>query len=69
MSYDSFLMFVWQQKGYNGSQLWDTAFALQAYHWTGLADEFKDTIIKGTVSSRSSAFLQYLSIRFFSIIC
>ena len=42
----SIFIYVCMQ-GYNGSQLWDTAFALQAYHHTGIASEFKETVIKG----------------------
>jgi squalene/oxidosqualene cyclase-like protein len=34
-------------QGYNGSQLWDTAFALQAYVESGLAPYFASTLKKG----------------------
>lgn len=33
-----------KMQGYNGSQLWDTAFAAQAFVATGLATEFTDCL-------------------------
>jgi lanosterol synthase len=36
-----------KMQGYNGSQLWDTAFAMQALIHTGLAREFPEMIVKG----------------------
>ncbi len=33
-----------KMQGYNGSQLWDTTFAVQAICATGLADEFSDCL-------------------------
>lgn len=35
-----------KMQGYNGSQLWDTAFAVQSFVATGFADEFKTTLQK-----------------------
>lgn len=35
------------EKGYNGSQLWDTAFAMQALIESGLNDMIRDTIRSG----------------------
>lgn len=34
-------------QGYNGSQLWDTAFAVQAIISTNLVEEFGSTLRKG----------------------
>jgi len=36
-----------KMQGYNGSQLWDTAFSLQAIVATGLTNEFKDCLVAG----------------------
>lgn len=36
-----------KMQGYNGCQLWDTAFALQAIIATGLGEEFKDVLLNG----------------------
>ena len=33
-----------KMQGYNGSQLWDTTFAVQAICATGLAHEFSDCL-------------------------
>ena len=33
-----------KMQGYNGSQLWDTSFAVQAMVATGLASEFSDCL-------------------------
>ena len=33
-----------KMQGYNGSQLWDTAFAVQAIAATGIASEFSDCL-------------------------
>lgn len=33
-------------QGYNGSQLWDTAFAVQAIVETGLGEKAKDTLLR-----------------------
>ena len=33
-----------KMQGYNGSQLWDCAFSVQAIIETGLSEEFKDTM-------------------------
>jgi len=42
------LLFVFVQcQGYNGSQLWDTSFALQAYTESGLASYFPRTMKLG----------------------
>ncbi len=35
-----------KMQGYNGSQLWDTAFATQAITESGLAPLFKETVAK-----------------------
>lgn len=35
-----------KMQGYNGSQLWDTAFAAQAIIATGLGSEFKSCLKK-----------------------
>jgi hypothetical protein len=35
-----------KMQGYNGSQLWDTAFAVQALASTGMAKEFADCLKK-----------------------
>lgn len=35
-----------KMQGYNGSQLWDTSFAVQAITAAGLAHEFKDCLRK-----------------------
>ena len=35
-----------KMQGYNGSQLWDTAFAVQAIASTGLATEFGECLRK-----------------------
>ena len=35
-----------KMQGYNGSQLWDTAFAVQAIASTGLASEFGECLRK-----------------------
>jgi squalene/oxidosqualene cyclase-like protein len=35
-----------KMKGYNGSQCWDTSFAIQAVHEAGLVDEFPDVAKK-----------------------
>lgn len=35
-----------KMQGYNGSQLWDTAFSVQAIIETGLGDEFKECLLK-----------------------
>lgn len=35
-----------KMQGYNGSQLWDTAFAVQAITSTGLATEFGECLRK-----------------------
>lgn len=35
-----------KMQGYNGSQLWDTAFAVQAIVATGFAEDFKETLKK-----------------------
>ncbi|KAL1098774.1 hypothetical protein V6Z11_D05G120700 [Gossypium hirsutum] len=42
-----------KMQGYNGSQLWDTAFAIQAIISTGLADEY------GSVLRKAHDFLKY----------
>ena len=61
-----------KMQGYNGSQCWDTSFAIQAYHEAGLLDDFPDvarktwsylerTQILSTETSRSSAAYKYES--------
>jgi cycloartenol synthase len=61
-----------KMQGYNGSQCWDTSFAIQAYWEAGLLDEFPDvsrkawsfmerTQILSTETSKSSAAYQYES--------
>ena len=35
------------RQGYNGSQLWDTAFALQAIVETGMGDDYRGCLSKG----------------------
>ena len=61
-----------KMQGYNGSQCWDTSFAIQAYSESGLLDEFPDvsrkvwgflerTQILSTETSQSSAAYDYES--------
>jgi cycloartenol synthase len=35
-----------KMQGYNGSQLWDTAFTVQAIYATGLVEEYAPTLYK-----------------------
>ena len=61
-----------KMKGYNGSQSWDTSFAMQAIHESGLVDEFPEvatkvwsylerTQILSTETSQATAAFEYES--------
>lgn len=45
LSHLVFVIIIWMQ-GYNGSQLWDTAFAVQAIISTNIAEEYGPTLKK-----------------------
>ncbi|XP_024993685.1 cycloartenol Synthase-like [Cynara cardunculus var. scolymus] len=47
-----------KMKGYNGSQLWDTAFAIQAIVSTNLVEEFSPTLRKAHVFLKRSQILK-----------
>lgn len=54
-------------QGYNGSQLWDTAFAAQAIIATDLIDEFGETLRKAhKYIKESQAFFLFFLHSFFS---
>ena len=48
-------------QGYNGSQLWDTSFAVQAIISTGLADEY------GSVLRKAHDFIKYSQVLFVEV--
>lgn len=41
-------------QGYNGSQLWDTAFAVQAFMSTELTEEYSSTLRKAHMYIKNS---------------
>lgn len=47
-------------QGYNGSQLWDTAFAAQAIISTNLIDEFGPTLKKAHAFIKNSQVIAFI---------
>ena len=56
-------------QSYNGSQLWDTSFAVQAFISTELTEEYGSTLRKAHTYIKNSQVKIVLSSRIFIIIC
>lgn len=56
----------WQFQGYNGSQLWDTAFSVQAIISTNLTEQYGSTLRKAHMFLKNSQvkFVAYCCCRF-----